>query len=46
LKSVGRITTNNFININIITSNYAYYMIIQLKLRYDYSMMIILHKYK
>jgi hypothetical protein len=30
--------------INIITPNYVYYMIVQLKLRYEYSMMLILHK--
>jgi hypothetical protein len=32
--------------IDIITPNYAYYMIVQLKLRYEYSVMLILHKYK
>jgi hypothetical protein len=32
--------------INIITPNYAYYMIVQLKLRYEYSITLILHKYK
>jgi hypothetical protein len=32
--------------INIITPNYACYMIDQLKLRYEYSMTLILHKYK
>jgi hypothetical protein len=30
----------------IITSNYAYYMIVQLKVRNEYSMTLILHKYK
>ena len=40
----GRITTNNFVQINIITPNYAYYKIFQLKLRYEHSMMLILHK--
>jgi hypothetical protein len=46
LKFVGRITTYNFMIINIISPNYAYYMIDQLKLRYEYSMTLILHKYK
>jgi hypothetical protein len=44
LKIVDRITTYNFMKINIITPNYAYYMIVQLKLRYEYSMTLILHK--
>jgi hypothetical protein len=30
--------------IEIITPNYANYMIVQLKLRYEYSMTLILHK--
>jgi hypothetical protein len=30
--------------INIITTNYAYYNTIELKHRYEYSMMLILHK--
>jgi hypothetical protein len=30
--------------INIITPNYAYYNIIKLKLRYEYSMTLILHQ--
>jgi hypothetical protein len=30
--------------INIITPTHVYYMIVQLKLRYDYSMTLILHK--
>jgi hypothetical protein len=30
--------------INIITPNYAYYNTIELKRRYEYSMMLILHK--
>jgi hypothetical protein len=30
--------------INTITPNYTYYKIIQLKLRYEYSIMLILHK--
>jgi hypothetical protein len=43
-KILGRITTNNFVQINIITPNYAYYKIFRLKLRYEHSMMLILHK--
>jgi hypothetical protein len=43
-KTFSRITTYNFVQINIITSNYAYYKIVRLKLRYEYSMMLILHK--
>jgi hypothetical protein len=30
--------------INIITPNYAYYMIVRLKLSYEYSMTLIFHK--
>jgi hypothetical protein len=41
---VGRITTYNFIKINIITPTHVYYMIVQLKLRYDYFITLILHK--
>jgi hypothetical protein len=44
LKIVGRITKYNFLKINIITPNYAYYMIVELKLRYEYSMTLILNK--
>jgi hypothetical protein len=32
--------------INIITPHYAYYLIVQLKLRYEYSMTLILQKYR
>jgi hypothetical protein len=32
--------------IHIITPHYAYYMIVQLKLRYEYSMTLILLKYR
>jgi hypothetical protein len=39
-----RITAYNFIQINIITPNYAYYNTIELKHRCEYSMMLILHK--
>jgi hypothetical protein len=46
LKFIGHITTYNFIKINIITPHYAYYMIVQLKLRYQYSMTLIMQKYR
>jgi len=46
LKFVGRITAYNFVKINIITHNYSYYMIVKLRLRYEYPMALILHKYK
>jgi hypothetical protein len=39
-----RITAYNFLQINIITPNYAYNNIIELQDRYEYSMMLILHK--
>jgi hypothetical protein len=32
------------VQINTITPNYAYYRIVQLELRYEYSMTLILHK--
>jgi hypothetical protein len=35
-KFFGCITTNNFAQIKIITPNYAYYIIIQLTLQYEY----------
>jgi hypothetical protein len=38
------ITAYNFMKINIITPNYAYYNTIKLKHRYEYSMTLILHK--
>jgi hypothetical protein len=44
MKSSGRTTTHNFMQIKIFTPDYAYYKIILLKLRYQYSMMLILHK--
>jgi hypothetical protein len=44
LKIVGRITIYNSIKNNIITANFAYYMFVQLKLRYEYSMTLILYK--
>jgi hypothetical protein len=34
------------VKINTIAPNYTYYMIVQLKLRYEYSITLILHKYK
>jgi hypothetical protein len=40
----GRITTYNFVQINKITRNYAYYKILQLKLRYEYSITLILRE--
>jgi hypothetical protein len=42
----GRITTYNFVQIKIITPNYAYYKIFQRKLRYEYSIKLILNKIK
>ena len=44
LKYLFRITAYNFMQINIITLNYANYNTIELKHRYEYSMMLILHK--
>ena len=44
LKYFIRITAYNFMQINIITANYSYYNTIELKYRYEYSMMLILHK--
>jgi hypothetical protein len=44
LKYFFRITAYNFMQINIITPNYAYYNTIELKHRYLYSMTLILHK--
>jgi hypothetical protein len=44
LKIFIRITAKNFIQINIITPNYAYYNNIKLKLPYEYFMTLILHK--
>jgi hypothetical protein len=44
MEIVGRITTFNFIKNNIITPNCTYYEIVELKLRYEYSMTLILHK--
>jgi hypothetical protein len=43
-KFFGRITTYNFVRININNSNYAYYNIVQLKLQYEHSITLILHK--
>jgi hypothetical protein len=44
LKYFIRITAYNFMQINIITPNYAYYNTIDLKHQYEYSMTLILHK--
>jgi hypothetical protein len=44
LKYFIRITAYNFMQIKIITPNYAYYNTIELKHRYEYSMTLILHK--
>jgi hypothetical protein len=44
LKYFFHITAYNFTQINIITPNYAYFNTIELKHRYEYSMMLILHK--
>jgi hypothetical protein len=43
-KISGRISTHNFMQINIITPNYVYYKIIQLALRYEYPTTLIFHK--
>jgi hypothetical protein len=42
----GRITTYNFVQINIITPNYYYYKIVQWKLWYEYSIKLTLNKIK
>jgi hypothetical protein len=44
LRYIFRITAYNFMQINIITPNYANYNTIELKHRYQYSMISILHK--
>jgi len=44
LKIAGRITTYNVMKTNTITPSYAYYMTVQLKLRYEYSMTLIMHE--
>jgi hypothetical protein len=44
LRYFFRITAYNFMQINIITPNYANYNTIELKHRYQYSMISILHK--
>jgi hypothetical protein len=41
-----RIATLNFVQIKNITLNCAYYKIVQLKLRYEYSTTVIFHKSK
>jgi hypothetical protein len=40
----GRTTTHNFVQIKIITPDYAYYKIVLLKFRYKYSMTLIARK--
>jgi hypothetical protein len=37
-------TTHNFERINIITTNYVYYKIVKLTLRYEYNRTLIFHK--
>jgi hypothetical protein len=44
MKIFGRTTTHNFVQIKIITPDYAYYKIVLLKFRYEYSMTLILPK--
>jgi len=43
-KFSGCITTHNFAQINIITPNHAYYIIVQLTLQYEYPLTVIFHK--
>jgi hypothetical protein len=43
-KTFGRISTHNFMQINTITPNYAYYMMIHLTLRYECPTTLIVHK--
>jgi hypothetical protein len=44
MKIFGRTTIHNFIKIKIITTDYAYYKIVQLILRYEYFMTLFLRK--
>jgi hypothetical protein len=44
MKFFGRITTHNFVNINIITPNCAYYKIVQLTLQNEYCMALFVLK--
>jgi len=44
LEISGCITTYNFMKINIITLDYAYYKIIQLTHKYEHSTTLILHR--
>jgi hypothetical protein len=46
MKNFGRTTTHNFVQMKIITPDYAYYKIVLLKLRYEYSTTLILRKTK
>jgi hypothetical protein len=43
-KILGRITKQNLVQINKITLNCVYYKIIQLTLRYEHFIILILHK--
>jgi hypothetical protein len=44
MKIFGRTTTRNFVQIKIITHDYAYYKIVLLKFHYEYSMTLIPRK--
>jgi len=44
MKICARTTTHNFVRIEIATPDYAYYRIARSKLRYGYSMTLILRK--
>jgi hypothetical protein len=44
MKFFGCITTHNFVQINMITPNYAYYMIVQLTRQYEYPITVNFHK--
>jgi hypothetical protein len=43
-KICGHLATHNFVKINIITLNYAYYEVVQLTLRNEYPTTQIFHK--
>ena len=43
-KIFGRLATHNFVKINIITPNYAYYEVLRLTLRNEYPTILIFHK--
>jgi hypothetical protein len=44
INGFGHRTTHNYVQIKIITSGYGYSKIVLLKLRYEYSMTLILRK--